>query len=604
MASEDLRLLDSARHSRLLLALVAIGTAQEATDRPDRRPADPHGPPTLPAHAWSLLCRIHRTEPRTVEQVLHDPTVSAWAFQLLRRLAPGAAATPADPPLWADRALLASVTGAAAIRSGTRCSLRVPARQGRLWLPTLGVTAKTGRGGWAVVGLETGPHGTVVFGDSGSVRLPDDLTRAADGWHPLPVIDVPAGDGGTAGSLVLDHLSPHRDYQGPQDPAALPPPVRKTWEQRVEAACELLRTRHADAHRLVLGTVRSLVPCEEPDPAREISVSVPDVPGLVAMSLPDEVADVAAALIHEANHQVMSSVGQLVPLLDPSPVSPDALFFAPWRDDPRPLRGLLLGCQAFAAMTSFWRACRSEVGERADFEFAFHRWQVRAALAALHMATGLSWAGAQVVRELARLNTLWWKERVGAEPERLAALCCRDLRASWRLSHLGVRDGEAEALAERWTEGAPPPAVLPAGRLGTTSALPAVPPTRHASRLWLARLWFTDRGGFADLSAALARGERPPAERVPTGLTAADCALTAGDDATARDRYAALLAAARGRTPELDVWTGLGLACAPRDGGLLAVRPELVLAVREALDRRGSRRPDPRALARWLAAGG
>lgn len=595
----DVGLFDAVRRSRLLLALVGNSTRQEIAGRGER--TSPHARPTSPAQAWALLCRVQRARPDAVDAVLRDPMVGVWALQLLRRLGRGAVAAPADPPLWADRAMLASLAASAAIRAGVRCVVKVPAREGRLWLPTLGLTAKMARGDWAVVGVETGPHGTVVFGDSGSVRLPDDLAAAADGWDPLPLAEVPDELEGKRATVVLDHLSPYRDYRGLTDPVDFPPPLRKRWQRDLAEACELLRVHSPAAHRLVLGTVRSLVPVSAPDPSRPVSVSTPDAPGVVTMSLPNDVPAVAATLVHEASHQLMACVAHLVPLLRSVRDGPEPLFFAPWREDPRPLRGLLYGAQAFAAVTSFWQAYRPAGGMRADFEFAYHRWQLRTALAALHALGGLSPVGAHMVRELARRNTGWWTEPVTGEPARLAELCCRDLTAGWRGAHLGVARGDADALASCWLARRPAPARLPSGRLGVAAALPAAAPSRAAGRLWLARLRCTDPVAFADLYAGLARGNVPADGTTPAGLTAADCALVAGDEAEARSGYRAAAADAGVHAPRTDTWTGLGLVAAG-PSGILATRPELVRALYAALLRRTARPPGPEELARWLDA--
>jgi HEXXH motif-containing protein len=580
--ASDLALLASSRHSRLLLALTGIyappyAAAPPPHDRPHTAVA-----PTRPHTAWSLLGRIQREHPYAVEKVLDDPMVSAWALQLFRRLTHGTAATGQDVPPWADVGLIGSLATAAAIRAGTRCSLRVPAHRGRLWLPSLGLTGQVARGEWAVVGVECGGRRVAVFGDSGSVRLPESLSGPTEGWEPLP----PLGNG-----VVLDHLCPHRDFRALREPAGISPKALSCWRRRVTEAYELLREDHPAAHRVVRGAVRSLVPVDSPGPARPVSATVPDAYGVVLMSLPPDASTTAATLVHESYHQLLVAVDDLTPLLAPDRIGPEPLYFAPWREDPRPLRGLLYGAHATAGITAFWHRRRKQEGPRADFEFALHRWQLRIALAALRNAGGLSPQGGRLVTVLAEQAIGWRPEQVAGVPGELAVRCCRDLVASWRATHLSVGRAAADELARCWLAGEPPPAPLPAARL-----VPARLRSRLAARIWLARLWTTDRAAFDLLRADLA------ARRVDrwgaTEMTAADAALVAGDADAAR----ALLGEAgdpRGGPVNLSDWIGLGLT--EHTPGALVERPELVLALHEALVRAQARPPGPLELAGWFA---
>ena len=586
-AASDVALLTAARRSRLLLALVG---AYELPPALDRLPDDwPHTgtPPTLPRTAWKLLCDIQRAHPAAVEAVLSDPTVSGWALRLLRRLSHDTGSAGQDAPLWADFAMIGSLSAAAAIRSGTRCSLRVPARRGRLWLPSLGVTGRVARSEWAVVGVERTTRGTVVFGDSGSIRLPREPSRPSEGWKPLPRVD-PAG--GTDG-VALDHLSPYRDFHALRDPAHLSAKTLSRWRQLVTQATALLREDHPPSHHLVCATVRCLVPVDAPSPERAVSATVPEAYGMVVMSLPSDTSTTAATLVHESYHQLLAAADDVTPLLAPRRTGPEPLHFAPWREDPRPLRGLLYGTHATAGMTAFWHRRRSTEGDRADFEFSFHRWQLRISLAALHSAVGLTPAGGQLVSALTGQAADWWPEQVAKVPDELAARCCADLAATWRATHLTVGGQDADLLARRWLAGEPPPGVLPAARLN-----PAYPRSRLLARRWLARLWLTDPAAFGRLRTDLGSGAVDPWGAAET--TPADAALVAGDRQEARALFCKATDLA-GQPANVSDWVGLGLAL--REPGPLVERPELVIALYGALLRAHTHPPGPQELARWLA---
>ncbi|MCX5204502.1 HEXXH motif-containing putative peptide modification protein [Streptomyces sp. NBC_00237] len=583
----DLELLTATRRSRLLLALAGLyGEPAPAPHPPDGQPPSA-APPPLPRAAWSLLCGIQRTHPAAVETVLNDPMVSAWALELLRRVSHGASAMGQDTPLWADTGLIGSLAAAAAALSRTRCSLRAPAHRGRLWLPSLGLTGRVARGTWATVSVECSAQGTVVFGDGGSVRLPDDLAEPSEGWEPLPYAELPDG----AGKVALDHLAPNRDFRGLRDPVALSAKTASRWRQLVLEAALLLREEHTPSYRLLCGAVRSLVPVPPPSPARPVSATAPDAYGAITLSLPEDAPVTAATLVHESYHQLLAAVDDVAPLLAPRPTGPEPFHFAPWREDPRPLRGLLYGTHATAGLTAFWRRHRAAGGERADFEFAFHRWQLRVALAALHSARGLTSTGLHLVAELTGQASAWWPEQVAPGPARVAERHCADVTATWRATHLAVADPDGDALARRWLAGEPPPAVLPPALLS-----PAHPQSRLAARLWLARLRLTDPNAFDALHAGLESGAGDPWGGVEE-LSPADAALVAGDRAQAR---ALFLKAGNplGRPVNVSDWVGLGLA--QDEPGPLLERPELVIALYAALLRAGTHPPGPLELARWI----
>ncbi|MFF5008767.1 HEXXH motif-containing putative peptide modification protein [Streptomyces phaeochromogenes] len=570
----------------MLLALVAILAAPP--------PMDGSGPrgtqaPTRPSTAWELLAHIQHAAPSAVEAVLADPAVGAWAFQLLRRLNYGDATTSGDAPGWAGPTLLGALTAAAALRAGMRATLRIPARKGQLWLPSLGLTGSVSRGAWAVVTMECGPQGAAVFGDSGSIRLPGDLAHAAEGWFPLPRI-VREGPSGP-GAVVLDHLGPYRDFRAVTDPVQLSGQELRRWQALLSESDELLRREHAGAHRLVTGVIRTVVPVPGPSELRAISATAPDSYGAVTMSLPVDAQAMAATLIHEARHQLLSTVAALTPLHVSVREGPQPVYFAPWRGDPRPLRGLLYGAHAFVGVTSFWQARRPHDGDRAEFEFALHRWQLQAALAALANATGLTRAGGLVVAGLMKEARRMAAAPVPGPPGRAASMCCRDLRATWRATHLDVDTEEAAALADDWLAGRPPPLTLPAARLRThRTGVPRASGSGQA-RMWLARLRFTDRRAFDEVRTQIADGALHP-----LGIrdaTIADAHLIAGAKDDALDEY-------RRQPVTIPSWIGIGLAAGDQSVSLLLERPELVLALQTALAHLGVTTPVPEELAAWL----
>ncbi|GAA3300168.1 hypothetical protein GCM10020295_40210 [Streptomyces cinereospinus] len=94
--------------------------------------------------------------------------------------------------------------------------------------------------------------------------------------------------------------------------------------------------------------------------------------------------------MHEFQHIKLGALINLGPLTEPppDPGPPEELFYAPWRDDPRPLEGLLQGIYAFFGVARFWRAHRRTADAAyvplAHFEFALWRAQVWSVLTEAH----------------------------------------------------------------------------------------------------------------------------------------------------------------------------------------------------------------------------
>ncbi|MDP3220369.1 MAG: HEXXH motif-containing putative peptide modification protein [Deltaproteobacteria bacterium] len=107
--------------------------------------------------------------------------------------------------------------------------------------------------------------------------------------------------------------------------------------------------------------------------------------GYSVFAVPPSASVLCEMLVHEVSHSHLFVVQDIDPLLDPrhhgSGWMPEALY-SPWRDDPRPLNGLLHAAFVFARVARFWMriyAC----GIDADRELAQRR------LAALRLQLGV-----------------------------------------------------------------------------------------------------------------------------------------------------------------------------------------------------------------------
>jgi HEXXH motif-containing protein len=592
-ASEaDLRLLRSAQRSQLLLVLRALLDHVDETARGPRHLGGVSG-----KTAWQLLCTVEERAPEALERVLADPTVMAWALRLLRRLSGSVAGTPSAAPLWADLGQFHALAAAAALRAGVPCVLRVPAHRGMVWLPGAGMAGPVARRRWSEAEIRVDAAGAVVNGELATVALPRIRPARLPGWLPLRMLRD--DDGKTELGPWLDTVSPYRDFtRYPRSPDRSDDGRLQVWETRLAGAYALL-DRESPAEAVTLrALVRALVPRSLGKAERGLvaSASSLDAFGVITLSLPLDETQTAAILVHETRHQQLNALLSLVELVR-TPVDSDGVprgrrfHYAPWRSDPRPVGGLLHGVFAFAGVGRFWLTHRRHVtgteAQRADFEFAVLREQLREAVAALLTDEDLTEQGRLFVGEIAHLVADWQNDGVAAAPAALAHHYCALRRAVWRARHLEIPASVADRFARAWAAGA---------------AAPALPPSTLRPRPDLIRL-----DTFGPLARLRLSAPTAFARRRRRADRAGEPALRAGYAAVAGDAEQAALGYAEWTAQDpwdTEAWIGAVLALPDSsrraDADLLLDRPEAVVGVLRALAAAGGRCPAPVELARWL----
>ncbi|MGV9450075.1 HEXXH motif domain-containing protein [Streptomyces sp. NPDC003635] len=487
----------------------------------DACPDDP------PVDAWQLLMRARAVDPAAFEELLAYPSVGVWAAHTLRRLRGTASGD--TPP---DTGYLYAVAASAAIRAGLDFRTEIPVRDGWAVLPALGAMRVSGAS-------------AEVSAAGGRVLVGGRVLDGAD-WHPLTRLRA---DGC---ALVLDDADPYRTLRTPVPTEPVPD---EGWQELFAEAWEILRGLDAEAARALGGGLVTVVPRPRAERFRPHSASSGDAFGAALASVPDDGEQFASTLVHEFQHNKLSAFMHLFTLYDDQ--GDGRLHYAPWRDDPRPLGGLLQGVYAFFGVTGFWRRREHPLGR---FEFALWREQTAHALRGIGAAEGLTDLGRRLVGELERRLTPWLTEEVD-EPARSAAeLAVADHRATWRAYHLRPDPRVVRALARG----------LPGGS-GEAELVPGTPERGFDTRAVLLRWLLADPAGFdalCDDPGATVEGARPE-----------DVALVRGDTAQASRAFRERILRGAG---DPETWVGLGLAArAAGDpaGEALLARPELVMAV-------------------------
>ncbi|MDW4905630.1 HEXXH motif domain-containing protein [Streptomyces sp. ADMS] len=571
-----------AEHSRRLLLVRAIMDACAGTPEADAVDAE---------EAWRLLEAAQKLDAAAFRAMLLDPQVGLWAATLLRRLSrtgePSGAGAGPEGPLRVELGFLMQMAAAVSVTVGADFGARVPVRDGQVFLPGLG-RATVGSGEpWDTAEMRA-LDGVVRVSSGGmTVTLPSNPESDAPGWEGLRRLRT--GRDGVSLTLTLDDLGPYLAVPGLPTAGRLTADAFADWQRWFSDMWPLLVDDHRAGARALSAGLLSVVPLPRGERLRARAASSSDAFGCVLLSEPDmDAADLpeqlGVALVHEFRHTLLNGLIFLMPLFEEC----DELFHAPWRDDPRPLGGLVHGAYAFSGVARYWRTRGTKGLE--GFEFALWREAVREVLGTLHGHPALTLLGRQLVEALAEQTGPWQEDAVGEHEQRLASLAAGHHHATWRAHHLNPPPAHVEALALAWETNAP---VCPPAGTGFTSDLRPDPLACRLDALaLLARLSIIDPAEFERL-----RGEEDPALRVP-GVGPADLALVGGDAEAALGLYADELAGPDARPA---AWAGLGLALtetgARAAGAALVRNPEVARAVSRSLPTP----PDPVALAHWLA---
>lgn len=576
----------NAERSRRLLLLRALDRELASLTRDD-------GPALPYAEAWALLERVQQKVPEVFEDVLMSPGTGMWVSLALRRLR---GRSYEDAPTWVVLGHLTAVAAAAGARAGLDFEITVPVRRGLVPLPTLGCARLPVPEDWGTARVVARGGRLRISAAGGEVEAVPDA--GGPGW--LPVRRLSLGSGERAKTMVLEELDPYRTFPRPSEPRLLSEDEAESWETLLAGAWDVLLRDEPESAGAMRRGLKSLAPTPGRERFRPYSGTAGDAFGGVTASRPDDVAQLAATLLHEFQHTKLGGLMHLGRLSLPAdPQTPEQLFYAPWRDDPRPLGGLLQGIYAFHGVTRFWRTHRhaAEPGYAplAHFEFALWRAQVWPTLNAVRGHARLTPLGRDVLDRLGERLAEWMTDEVPETELRLALECAADHRARWRAHHLRPPAEAVDEAVRAWRRGD----ALPPAALADAPAIVADTDMRFLDgAAVLARHWLSDPNGDWRDHAASRDGDSGGVD----GADAADVLLACGDHTAARDAFTARLAT---KGAPVAAWVGLGrtLPAGTPAARLLRDFPERARAVLDALQATTDAGADPVALATWLAAG-
>jgi len=385
---------------------------------------------SVPEAVWEVITRLDAAHSPALEEVLAHPYVRAWGVRFLPEpvSAPGASPSghyPAD----SDALYLASIAAAAAIRAGVSAQLDLPIRDGFAHLPTLGRLAVP-RVTAATLTVATGPDWFEARLPQGvqTIKVADSAPQA--GWQPVRRLWAAGGP-----EVRLEDADPYRDCHQWRAAGRVPEAQVRQWELLYRQAWDLI-TREFPHYAPGLAALKTITPLANDVPGREISAAARQAFGSVGIALPDSAGTLAMLLLHEFQHVKLGALLDLFDLCDRD----DARgYYAPWRDDPRPLEPLLQGTYAHIAVTEFWqvrwRHLPGPQAEAAAAQFALWRAQTSAAADTLAGSGSLTALGTRFVDGIRATLARWLDEPV---PPAAA-----DVARRWAAEHRSRWDGAA-----------------------------------------------------------------------------------------------------------------------------------------------------------------
>ncbi len=352
-----------------------------------------------------------RTSPWAARLLAHAWT-GAWAVRCLRWLdSTGGLATP-------ERLHFNALAAALAIESGLDADLVLPVRDAMAYLPTLGALRIGGNGDTHRLRVRSGT----------ADAIPQDRERDTPGWLGHRWLMATAGD--HPARTMLDDLSPYRDSFRLELTGRLTAAEFARWQRLWTDAWTLL-AEHAPARRTELvACLSTAVPLSRNAGRAGFSATSRDAFGAFSLTQPSDGVNLAITIVHEGQHAKLNA---LLDLGDLHHVSPH-MYFAPWREDARPIGGLLQGTYAFLGIADMWwrLSADPDLEQIALRQFALVREQVSVAADALEEAPELTRHGRLFVAGIrAALDRLLATDLPDGMVKRARA-SVRKQRATWR----------------------------------------------------------------------------------------------------------------------------------------------------------------------------
>jgi hypothetical protein len=190
-----------------------------------------------------------------------------------------------------------------------------------------------------LLGILVSTRVKVIF--SGSL-----LTLSVDGRdvpyqiHPIPMIrnlEINAVDHDHRLNGRMSFVYEELDYVG----------VAK-WEAVLEESMSYIEKVNPFLYEEIVSWTTAVVPVVSESIDVHLSATFPQSPSIMALSYTPDSVVMSEAIVHEYHHQKLNALMEITTLMTGS--YKKAIFYSPWRSDPRPLIGILHGTFVFHAV--------------------------------------------------------------------------------------------------------------------------------------------------------------------------------------------------------------------------------------------------------------
>ncbi|MGF6885320.1 HEXXH motif-containing protein [Nocardia sp. GAS34] len=410
--------------------------------------------------AFAALNDLMREAPDTAVWVLTHPHLGNWISLMLLRI--GAGATDSAAPLWADSGYLGWLLAAAAINDRFADTVHVVIRNGEVVLPSVGLLRPAAPDYCGSGRVHYRPDGVVRLDwDGGSIDIASTATES-DMWLPMRN----AGGSESIPAVAIDDVDPFRDstVSGASNPPRLTPDQAARWRRDFAAAWRLLDAELPAYSSVMRECLTVIVPLSDRPRVPSASHTTSTGPGCVYTTTPVDSCQLALTLVHEIQHSKFNLLLDHTVLFDAVPV---CRFYAPWRDDPRPIYGLMHGIYAFFGVTDFWRvhrhsACHGSLPSHVEFEL--WRGHVQGAIEQALASDLLTPDGIDLLNALADRMRPWGDVEVPLQVRHAVGEKASAHRTYWQVRNFDLDPADVEGLAARWRAGEGVPAQLPSSR--------------------------------------------------------------------------------------------------------------------------------------------
>ena len=372
---------------------------------------------------YNDLAAMQRIAPAAVEAVIRHPAVGAWALDTIRHIHQGehSLALPAH---------INSLVAGAAIRAHVPLTISLPIIDGTIVIPSVGraFLPESCADESATVSVN-GTDAELIAGAT-RVRIPPEPSDDVDGWQGMRVLNAICGD--VRLRLVIDDIDPYRFPPSATLGMRLDSTEARRWEAVLQDAWDLLVRHHPRTASELSSVITTFTPLLR-DTTHTSNATSRITFGCIALSPPRDSQSLALTLAHEVQHAKLAALTDLVGL-----VRPDAnqLYYAPWRDDPRPAGALLQGTYAHLGVANFCRVQR-HLDSGPDNKVVSHtdyvRWRDATAEAAatLSTCTDLTALGKEFVEGIHETLRTWRQDRVPILATKLARKEAEEHRSRW-----------------------------------------------------------------------------------------------------------------------------------------------------------------------------